>query len=95
MQQRGAQALNTSEPGLIVIVSFNVSIAGSHRIDMGAEHRQMHRRALALQQDNFVYPMGYWTDLLYGEQFAKHNTNSVDHSLKLSKSFMISPYREP
>ena len=45
--------------------------------------------------DNFVYPMGYWTDLFYGEQFAKHNTNSVDHSLKLSKSFMISPYREP
>ena len=45
--------------------------------------------------DNFVYPMGYWTDLFYGEQFAKHNTNSVDHSLKLSKSFMISPYSEP
>ena len=45
--------------------------------------------------DNFVYPMGYWTDLFYGEQFAKHNTNSVDHSLKLSKSFMISPYEEP
>ena len=45
--------------------------------------------------DNFVYPMGYWTDLFYGEQFAKHNTNSVDHSLKLSKSFMISPYGEP
>ena len=42
-----------------------------------------------------VYPMGYWTDLFYGEQFANHNTNSVDHSLKLSKSFMISPYREP
>ena len=42
-----------------------------------------------------VYPMGYWTDLFYSEQFAKHNTNSVDHSLKLSKSFMISPYREP
>ena len=39
-----------------------------------------------------VHPMGYWTDLFYGEQFAKHNTNSVDHSLKLSKSFMISPY---
>ena len=42
-----------------------------------------------------VYPMGYWTDLFCGEQFAKNNTNSVDHSLKLSKSFMISPYREP
>ena len=42
-----------------------------------------------------VYPMGYWTDSFYGEQFAKHNTNSVDHSLKSSKSFMISPYREP
>ena len=42
-----------------------------------------------------VYPMGYWTDLFYGEQFAEHNTNSVDHSLNLSKSFMISPYREP
>ena len=32
-----------------------------------------------------VYPMGYWTDLFYGKQLAKHNTNSVDHSLKLSK----------
>ena len=46
-------------------------------------------------QRDGVYPMGYLTDLFYGEQFAKHNTNSVDHSLKLSKSFMISPYREP
>ena len=44
---------------------------------------------------NFVYPMGYWTDLFYGEQLAKHNTAFVDHSLKLLKSFMIGPYREP
>ena len=26
----------------------------AHRIDMGAEHRQMHRRALALQQEQRV-----------------------------------------
>ena len=52
-------------------------------------------RSAILKFDNFVYPMGYLTDLFYGEQFAKHNTNSLDHSLKLSKSFMISPYGEP
>ena len=61
----------------------------------GVPHAPGHPSGRGPGEGNFVYPMGYWTDLFYGEQFAKHNTNSVDHSLKLSKSFMISPYREP